>query len=162
MKSLYLAAALGATAALFSAPAFAQAGPTTEEFDVSLEIELSCTVDVEDIVIPTGDTEGDGTISVNCNAPIEVTFAAPISGGGRELSGPGPSNTVEYVLEFDDDGDRVEWDDSNTIVIALTPPGAGGVFSDSEEVYAVLQDALPTRAGTYDDTVSVTISYGSL
>lgn len=158
-----LAAGAIVAAAIAAQPAFAQSADST--LAVSATVTDNCTVATTplsfgDVDVTSGaDVDGAGGISVTCTsgtlwvvsadagAGTDATFASRKMANGAEL--------LDYGL-YTDDARTAVWGDAT----AATIDGTGTGAAQDTPIYGRVplgQSALP--AGTYTDTVTVTVTY---
>lgn len=156
-----------ATALLAVAP-LAIAATATDQFDVSITIENSCTVLVGDLVFPTSNTlatavDGSTTGAVTCTGIGSYTVAFDNGGGASATSGSrkmtGATSTIDYLLARDSARTELLGADSGTFTIGGTSTG-GGTADASFTIYGrVLANQDPKPTGTYTDTVTATVTF---
>jgi spore coat protein U-like protein len=159
MRSLFGAAAV--SLALMSGSAWAQT-TTTDTFDVSLTISDSCTVSAPND-LPFGTQSGltsaltaQADFYVNCTTDLDygmtLTGSHTDTGSGQRYMSDGASSTVPYNLYWDS-GRTNAWTESTTI------DGTGTGSNDTKTVYGSVASGTTPTAGTYSDTVTVTVTY---
>ena len=159
-----LAGACAAAAAL-ATPAVA--GTTSSNLSVSANVNANCTVSTTALDFGGIDTlsaspvDGTGGISVTCTSGTAWTAAADIGSGSgasfasRRMSAGG--NTLSYTI-YTDAGRTTVWGDGSGSTGTVGNTGSGA--AQNVTVYGRVpagQTSVP--AGSYADTVSVTITY---
>lgn len=169
MRSALLAAGL----AVAVSPGPAAAGTKTASFQVAAAIVTGCTVATDangrwgtinlGTVAGAGNTSAAGTLlsggsaglQLRCTPGANVNIAADAgdhaSGGQRRLAGNG-SSTIPYALYAN--GSATAW---TTQTVALSFPV--GVSAQTLPVRATATITGPVAAGTYSDTVRITLSF---
>lgn len=159
-----------ATALLAVAPlAIAASHTATDQFDVSITIENSCTVLVGDLVFPTSNTlataiNGSTTGAVTCTGIGSYTVGFDdgtgigATFGTRKMTGA--TDTIDYVLARDSAHTEVLGDGSTgTVTIGGTSVG-NNVADASFTIYGqVMGSQNPKPTGTYTDTVTATVTF---
>lgn len=151
-------------AAAVPGAAFAETKSAT--LSVSATVTANCTVSTTPVAFGSIDTLGGnhdatGSVTVNCtNGASWSAAASPGSGAGatmatrRMTSG---ASTLSYGL-YTDAGRTLIWGDGSTGTAAVAGTGTGS--AQSFTVYGRVPFGQTTvRAGSYSDTVSVTITY---
>jgi spore coat protein U-like protein len=149
-----------------AAPGTAYAETQSATMSVSATVTANCTVSTSPVAFGSVDTLGGnhdatGSVTVNC------TNGAAWSAGANQGSGTGATmanrrmtsgaNTLTYRL-FTDAGRTVTWGDGSTGTAAVAGTGTGS--TQSFTIYGRVPSGQTTvRAGSYADTVSVTITY---
>ena len=151
------AAALGGNAAL--------AAEQTTTFDVQIVLEAACGVSADQLLdfgtagLLSSAVDSDADITVLCTEGVvyDIGLSAGDNGGGvttarKMLNG---ANDVTYDL-FSDAGRSSHWGDIiDTDTVSATGTGANQTFTVYGRV--PVQDTPP--AGTYTDTITVTVTY---
>lgn len=147
-------------------PAAAQAGTTTSQFRVTLTIQAECKItSATDIAFGTtgviqSTLTSTGTLGVQCTntTPYNVGLSAGAGSGAsvttRRMSSSGGA-TVDYSLYRDAAGTLVWGDTVSTNTQAATGNGA----IQSLTVYGRVPAQTTPAAGSYSDTVQVTVTY---
>lgn len=150
---------------LAALPQAASAATSTGSFNVSMTIQSSCTL-VSASAIAFGtygtlgtNTDATGTLDVQCtaNSPYTVALDAGLGSGAttttRKLTSG--SSTINYVL-YRDSARTLTWGNTQgTDTVAGTGSGASQTFT----VYGRVPSQTTPAAGTYGDTINVTITY---
>lgn len=150
---------------LFSLPAFAQTDTTT--FDVTIEIESSCSIDTpaatdvdfSTVASTATDVTATGQLNVNCTPGTSYTVSldegSNAGGGGIAARNMASGvNLVAYQL-YSDAGLTQVWGETiGTDTVAGTGTGAVQALS----VYGEVPSA-NSPAGTYTDTITATITF---
>jgi spore coat protein U-like protein len=156
---------VGACAASFATPA--TAGSKDTSLTVNATVSANCSISAAPVNFGPVDTltatavDGTGGVTVTCTNGTGWTAAADIGAGSgasfatRRMTSSG--NTLNYTL-FTDSNRSIIWGDGTgvTATVGNTGSGAAQVFT----VYGRVpggQSSAP--AGSYSDTVNVTITY---
>lgn len=124
-------------------------------------LAASCTVSSSGVTFGTydpvdaADTRGTGTIRLSCDASVNATVA--LSGGGQATIDHAMSNGVSqlaYTLYADAQRAAI-WGDGTGG--SQTVSFAGTVID--HPVYAVIPARQRVTAGSYEDTITLTVSY---
>ncbi|GGA86536.1 hypothetical protein GCM10011491_12730 [Brucella endophytica] len=164
MKFL-LSMATAATVAAFSTmPATAQTA--TADIGVTLDVQASCTATATPLTFPaaTGNIAApiNGTATVDVTCTNGATYELGLNGGGENstaarkmTSTTVPANKVDYQL-YQEAGHTNVWGN----VQGATVEGTGSGTAFTHTVYGQVS---PQNApvGSYSDTVTATIWYGS-
>jgi len=165
LTSFKRAIALAATLALF--PAAAHAGTATSNLSVTATVTANCTVSTAAVAfgnvntISGSNVDGSGGITVTCTNGTTWTAAAGVGSGtgatfaSRKMASGG--NLLNYSL-YTDSGRTSIWGDGSAGNVTIG--GAGNGAAQNVTVYgrvAAGQTSVP--AGSYSDTVSVTVTY---
>jgi spore coat protein U-like protein len=155
-------AALGMTAAAL-APTAVIAATTTTTFAVSATVASTCTVSATALAFGTySGTVIDQTSSLSVTCSTGATYNIGLSAGttagattAARLLSDGASGTLGYAL-FRDAGRTLNWGNTvNTDTLAGTGTGAAQAVS----VYGRIAGGQTATAGTYTDTITVTVTY---
>lgn len=161
LKSAMSAAALGCLAlAVASVPAAAATTATTT-FLVSATVETSCTVSAAPLAFGTYDgtalNKSSGGITVTCTdgTPYTIGLDEGLNGGsGNTRYMINGTNTLAYQL-FSDTNYSVPWGNtSNTVASTGT-----GTAQTPFIVYGTIPAGEAVVPGTYQDTITATITY---
>lgn len=174
MKKLYPEVFLLPAVLLYGVSGGLAAG-ATDNINISTSIVANCLVGLQDMNFgdfdPSGSApnlEAEGRITMNCTDNASYTIrlqpgARPgASGTQREMAlvgGTDPSVFVVYQLYSDDQRTQV-WGDGSTVGFTNVVTGTGTGSQQPIPVYGLIrsgQDLLV--AGTYTDTVSVSVSF---
>ncbi|HWT13601.1 MAG TPA: spore coat U domain-containing protein [Allosphingosinicella sp.] len=102
---------------------------------------------------------GTATVTVNCSngAPYQVSLAAGQnpSGTTRRMAGPGGSY-LSYQL-YSNSGRTLAWGDGTALGARVNGTGSGG--AQSRTVYGRIPAGQSANAGSYSDSVIVTVEY---
>ncbi len=160
-----LAAATGfAMAALLAGPAKA-ASPVSTTFKVNITIQNTCDISTAPADIDFGthlssDTVpvGSTSLSLTCTKGAAYDIGLLPSGGDSTGSGTmtSGSNSIAYTLWQDSGASTTKW--GNTIG-SNTLHGTGDGTAHTIPVYAKVASISTAPAGTYSDTVTVTVTY---
>ncbi|MEX0732662.1 MAG: spore coat U domain-containing protein [Aquisalimonadaceae bacterium] len=148
-----------------SAPGMLFAAEATDSFTVGAEVSGTCTVTATDLdfgtvdVTATGNTDATSTISVTCTSGTDYDIGLDGGGAGdvgnREMS-DGATGILEYAL-YSDSGHSVDWGD---VIDTDTVADTGTGTADDHTVYGRVPDGQTTvTAGSYSDTINVTVTY---
>jgi spore coat protein U-like protein len=155
-------AAAGVLALSAAAPAYA--GTATSTLDVSATVTANCAVttsplDFGSIDITNGTNhDGTGSISVTCTNGTAWSAAADAGGGtgatvaARQMASG--ANLLTYSL-YSDSGHSSVWGDTTGQTIDST---GNGVVQTST-IYGRVPSGQTAPAGSYADTVNVTVTY---
>lgn len=150
---------------LAALPQTASAATSTGSFNVSMTIQSACTL-VSSSAIAFGthgmlstNTDATGTLDVQCttNSPYTVALDAGLGTGAttttRKLTAGGA--TINYAL-YRDAARTLTWgNNQGTDTVAGTGSGASQSFT----VYGRVPSQATPAAGSYSDTINVTITY---
>jgi spore coat protein U-like protein len=149
---------------VFAATATAQTASTT--FDVSITIENSCTVAVDDLsfgsvtdltaAVPASTT---GTVTCTATAPVAVSFDAGTGGTStfaiRQMASG--ANTIDFNLYRDAPRTEILGDATGgTVTIGLTSTGGADGFTVYGQTVAA-QSAKPPS--TYTSIITATVTF---
>lgn len=166
--SMFARTALAA-ALLAAAPLAMAASPATDQFEVSITIENSCTVLVGDLTFPTSDSlttavDAQTTGAVTCTGigAYEVSFNDGIGTGAttaaRKMTGPG-SATIDYTLARDSATGGLLGDDAGAVTFTGTSVG-NDIADTAFTIYGrVAASQNPKPIGVYSDTVTASVSF---
>jgi len=159
---------VGSTAVIFALlPSAAQAQTASSSLTVNATVTSNCTVSTSALAFGNVNTlsgsnvDGTGGVTVTCTNGTAWTAAAGAgSGSGASLSNRRMSfgsNLLSYNL-FTDAARSSIWGDGTSSTVTVGNTGTGGAqnFTVFGRISAG-QSSLP--AGSYTDTVAVTISY---
>jgi spore coat protein U-like protein len=149
---------IAASAVFLAAPAAAQSGVATSSIDVSLVVEPACNVTAAPLSFrgTAGRTiDAEAGIAVTCNG--ETAVAVRIDGGtnalGSERRLRGERDHVSYAV-YSDPARGQRWDAGR----AITGVARDGLLYLT--AYGrVEQGATLAAAGTYSDTIAVTVEF---
>ena len=154
----------------FAAMSSANAGETTSEFGVSMEVDSICTVDAPPAAVVLAKTEaGKATTAVtattalvlNCSKGSVATIGlTPVSTGsldgtGTLLGGLETLEEVAYKLTSGSAGGTA-WGTTDTISTAAFANYATAI---STPIYLTVTDNADVTPGTYSDTVNISVAY---
>lgn len=166
-RNAIIATLAGAGAAVsLGAPTAAVAGTQSSTLGVTATVTANCTVSTTAVAFGSvntlsGNTDATGSVSVTCTNGSAWSAAANAgSGTGATLASRRMSagaNTLSYTLHTDAARSSV-WGDGSagTATVSNTGTGAAQTFTVYGRVPSG-QTSVP--AGSYSDTVSVTITY---
>lgn len=150
--------ALGVSQAL--APVAAYATTTTGTIAVSATVLSTCLVGSGTIAFGNyagSELSGSTSISVTCTSG--TTYSVLINGGAsggdtttRLMAGPS-TDKLQYKV-WQDAGHSTNWNDSDSTVA-----GTGNGLAQLINVYATIPASQSVTAGSYTDTLTVTVSY---
>jgi spore coat protein U-like protein len=161
---------LAVAGALAVASGAANAATRTTTFGVAATVNANCLVTAGALDFlgydGTAEKTATSTISVRCSSGHPYTIALDAGGGSfaqRLLSGPGGS-TLEYNLFTSGAPSAPIWGDgtSSTDTVGGTGAGMASGSAQPHTVYGVLPDSPNNQAapaGSYSDTITVTVSY---
>lgn len=154
----------------FAAMSSANAGETTSEFGVSMEVDSICTVDAPPAAVVLAKTEaGKATTAVtattalvlNCSKGSVATIGlTPVSTGsldgtGTLLGGLETLEEVAYKLTSGSAGGTA-WGTTDTISTAAFANYATAI---STPIYLTVTDNADVTPGAYSDTVNISVAY---
>ncbi len=154
----------------FAAMSSANAGETTSEFGVSMEVDSICTVDAPPAAVVLAKTEaGKATTAVtattalvlNCSKGSVATIGlTPVSTGsldgtGTLLGGLETLEEVAYKLTSGSAGGTA-WGTTDTI---STAEFANYATAISTPIYLTVTDNADVTPGAYSDTVNISVAY---
>lgn len=154
----------------FAAMSSANAGETTSEFGVSMEVDSICTVDAPPAAVVLAKTEaGKATTAVtattalvlNCSKGSVATIGlTPVSTGsldgtGTLLGGLEKLEEVAYKLTSGSAGGTA-WGTTDTI---STAEFANYATAISTPIYLTVTDNADVTPGAYSDTVNISVAY---
>ncbi len=139
----------------------ASAATETDTFDVTATVVASCSVSVSDLAFGNYDpTLGTtGTTSVTSNCTLATTYALGLDFGGaadvnsRVMDGPN-ANTLSYQLTTDLAG-LIPWGNTTGDDVDLVGTG----LNVPTTIYGQIPSAQNVEAGSYTDTITVTLTY---
>jgi spore coat protein U-like protein len=157
----------GFAAILLGAPATAFAGTVQTQMGVSATVSANCTITVGGVdfsaINPQSGTAhtANGSVTVTCTNGAPWSIGADAGGGTsatmtnrRMMSG---ANFINYSL-FTDSGYANVWGSGATGTVQLTGTGTGS--AQAYTIYGRVPAGQTTiRAGTYGDTINVTVTY---
>ena len=144
----------------------ADAVTATGSLDVTIVITKTCAVgtstpvDFGSVGLLTANVDAAGDLSVTCTNGTTYDVGLSVGGGSgatitdRKMTGPA-SATITYHL-FRDSGRTLNW--GNT-VSSDTLAGTGTGAAQSIPVYGRVASQATPAPGTYNDTVTVTVTY---
>lgn len=148
-----------------SGAALAQESPATDNFDVTITILDTCTIDTTAADLAFGeqfstatDIEAQSQLAVYCTPGTEFSIA--LDGGtagdtsARTMTGPG--GEVPYQL-YQDSPRSVVWGEGADVMEG-TPETVGTGDEEIFPVYGLVPSA-NFEAGDYSDTVTVTVTW---
>ncbi|WP_416798763.1 spore coat U domain-containing protein [Ciceribacter azotifigens] len=149
---------------LLTCPAEAQT--TTDSFTVQIQITAEClinsatTLDFGASGVLSSATTGTSEITVQCtngttyNVGLNAGLGAGATVASRKMTGPA-SATVTYSL-YSDAAHTTVWGETiGTDTVSGTGTGASQVYT----VYGQVPAQSTPAAGTYSDTITVTVTY---
>ena len=166
-KSLMTAALLAVSSLAVVSANAATATPAT--FDVKLEVLAMCNItagaasDIDLGTVNDGSVKtGNNTIAVACSSGtpynVGLTSSTSETDGTGTLTGPGTA--IGYVLTQTAGAAGTPWGDTvgvGTNTLAAT--GNGVTAANTHTVYATTTTSTDVAPGTYDDTVTVNVTY---
>ncbi|MCF4164227.1 spore coat U domain-containing protein [Zavarzinia compransoris] len=177
MNRFFASAAALAISAAVALPGLAAEKTTT--FNVSIEIGNDCTISANDLVFGSGavgvlDTSIDSTTTMDVLCTAGLDYAVGISDGAspqssptrRQMTGGPSSETISYELYTNASRSNV-WGaiatsagGSSTAVSGTSlVTGIGSGDTQTLTVYGRVPTQTTPQAGTYNDNVTVTISF---
>jgi spore coat protein U-like protein len=157
--------ALSFAAALAPCAAFA-AGSDADSFEVTATMLASCEVSASDLAFGNYDPvtashlDADTSLSVTCTngTPYHVGLSLGDGAGAsmaeRRMTKSGDTETLSYVL-YQDDQRSVLWGTTGADRLS----GTGDGTPNTIDVYGRVPMQQSAPAGTYDDTIVVTVSW---
>jgi spore coat protein U-like protein len=156
-----------ASALLCAMPGAAWAGSQNTPMSVSATVTANCTVSTTSVAfgnvnaVSGSNYDATGTVSVTCTSGSGWSASASVGGGSgatfttrRMTSG---ANTLNYTL-YTDSGRNTVWGDGTGTTGTLS--GTGNGAAQTLTVYGRVPSGQTTvPAGSYADTVSVTVTY---
>lgn len=156
---------VAASAAAFAVPA--HAGSQSSPLAVNATVTANCTISTSALAFGSVDTLsgspvlGTGGVTITCTSGTGWSAAADAGAGSgatldtrRMTAG---SDTLNYML-YTDSGRTTVWGDGSGSTAAITSTGSGS--AQSVTIYGRVpagQTGVP--AGSYSDTVGVTVTY---
>lgn len=146
----------------------AWAATTNTTFDVTATVNDSCFVSATDLAFgvydPSSGTpdEDSSTITVTCTAGTDYDIglnAGTASGASvttRQMTGPSPTDLLNYSL-YSDSGHTTNWGDTVGNDTVNVPSATGA--AENHTVYGRIPINQYVTAGSYSDTITVTITY---
>lgn len=143
-----------------------QAAEVTSNLSVTITITNECTAGTTSPVnfgsrgVLNANFDATGSLSVTCTTSAPYTIGLGVGTGSgatlaaRRMTGPG-SATVTYQL-YRDSGRTLNWGD---LASGDTLAGTGSGSAQTIDVYGRVGNQTTPPAGTYNDTVLVTVSY---
>lgn len=160
IASLVLAVS-GAACLLFSGSQPARAATATTTFQVTATVVASCAVSASDLAFGTysSASHSDVNTTVDVTCTNGTTYDVALSDGGgagattaaRKMTSA--SNTLTYSL-YTNAGRTQVWGSSGNTVA-----GTGSGSSQSLTVYGRVPSGQNPQAGSYSDTIVVTVTY---
>ena len=164
-KSLMTAALLAVSSLAVVSANAATATPAT--FDVKLEVLAMCNItagaasDIDLGTVNDGSVKtGNNTIAVACSSGTPYNVGLTSSTGETDGTGTltGPGTAIGYVLTQTAGAAGTPWGDTvGTNTLAAT--GNGVTAANTHTVYATTTTSTDVAPGTYDDTVTVNVTY---
>lgn len=148
-------------AALLAVAPLASAAQAAADFEVSIEILNSCTIEASPLTFATqtgniaGNIDASSSLTVNCNDGALYSIGLNDGTNGTREMSAGGAQTVSYEL-YTDSGRLTRWDDlggTNTVV------GTGDNADQMIPVYGRVAGPQSVAAGSYDDTITATIEF---
>lgn len=149
-----------------SGAALAQEAPATDNFDVTITILDTCTVDTTAADLAFGaqfstatDIQAQSQLAVYCTPGTEFSIALD---GGTTTNDPsaramtGPGGELPYQL-YQDAARSVVWGEGSDVMEG-TPETVGTGAEETFEIYGLVPSA-NFEAGDYSDTVTVTVAW---
>jgi spore coat protein U-like protein len=154
-----------AAASLIASPAFG--ATASSNLGVSATVSANCTISTSSVAFGTvntisgSNTDATGSISVTCTNGAGWSAAAAAGGGTgatfatRKMTAG--ANVLNYTL-YTDSGRTSVWGDGTVSTSVLSNTGTG--VAQSVNVYGrVFSGQTSAPAGSYSDTVAVTVTY---
>lgn len=143
------------------------ASPATTQFQVTATVNDSCSVVATDLAFgvydpSAADNDKTSTVTVTCTktTPYDIGLNAGVNGGGtvttRQMLDAVSSDKINYSL-FSNAGRTVNWGEtvSTDTVHVASATGA----SEPHTVYGKIATGQYVTAGSYSDTITVTVTY---
>lgn len=144
-------------------PSLAAAATATTTFGVSATVQATCTVSASPLAFNTytgSQVDATTTMEVTCTNTTEYDVGSNAGGGSgatvsaRKMTDAG-TNTLGYAL-FSNAGRTANWGNTvDTDTVAATGNGS----AQTHTVYARIAGAQYVTPGTYNDTITVTVTY---
>jgi spore coat protein U-like protein len=152
-------AAAAAVAALAFAPRIASAATVGTTFTVTAAVTKACTVSAQNISFAAGydpnaasAATATGTVSLTCTKGVNYSVALASAGGWKLSDTVTPANKLNYqILQG---ATTTVWDATN--LVSASAPTKATIPLVATASIAAGQDV---PAGTYTDTVTVTVNY---
>ena len=164
--SVFIRTALAA--ALLAAAPLASAATATDSFTVSLTLNNSCTVAINDLTFPDSSSlasaiDASTTGAVTCTGIGAYTVAFNDGAGIGATSAARKmtfgTNTIDYILSKDSYGGPLLGDDAGTVTFAGTSVGNNAADASFTIYGRVTAGQNPKPIGAYTDTVVATVSF---
>ena len=154
---------IAALAAIVGAAPMARAGSASSSFNVTATVQPSCAVSATNVAFgnySATQVDATGTISVACTnlalytVQLDTGTGSGASVATRRMTGPS-SQTLDYTL-YQDSARLLLWGST----IGVNAPGGTGTGSTQTlTVYGRIPAGQYPGAGSYSDTVTVTVAY---
>lgn len=148
---------------LLWAPAIALPATATSTFNTTATVVATCAISATNVAFgsySTAQLDATGSISITCTNGTTYTVALDAGVGAsatlaaRKMTGPS-SQTLTYSL-YQDVSRSTLWGDTAGV---NTAAGTGSGAAQSLTVYGRIPSLQFPGAGTYSDTITVTLSY---
>ena len=155
--------ALATAAVALLLPIAAQAGTASTTFNVTATVLATCGVSATNVAFGnygSGQVDATGTISVSCTnlAAYTVELDAGTGSGAtiasRRMTGPS-NQTLAYTL-YHDAARSLLWGTTSGLQSVV---GIGNGAAQALTVYGRIPSAQYPGAGSYSDTITVTVTY---
>ena len=153
-----------AAAAFLAVAGTANAATVQDQFQARITIQNDCVINsVTDLDFGTSgllNAAVDATATISLRCTENASYDIGLDGGGtgdtsaRQMS-DGSGNTVDYQM-YQDAARTVAW---GNVVGTDTKSGTGTGVDDSHTIYGRVPAQATPPAGTYTDTVTVTVTY---
>jgi len=148
----------------------AQAALATGSMTVTATVASSCVVGASSLsfgsitsaAIQAGNIDATGTVTVNCTTGTPYTVGLGVGAGSgatfasRKMTSGAPITLLNYTI-YTQTGRTTVWGDGTAT--SVTVPGTGSGAVQSIDAYGRILSGQTVPALTYNDTVSVTITY---
>lgn len=153
--------AIGAASVILGTAAQAQ----TDTFNVTASVGAACSVSASNLGFgaydPLSATDTDATTTMDVTCTLSTTYNVGLDGGisgntsARTMDDAGGTNTLNYAL-YSDAPRTSNWGNSvGTDTVAGTGTGAAQTLT----VYGRITALQSVPAGSYEDTITVTVTF---
>jgi len=161
---------LGLSLLVFNGPESAQAATAVGTMTVTATVASSCVVGASSLnfgtptsaAIQAGNIDVTGTVSVNCTTGSAYTVALGMGLGvgatfaSRKMTSGAPVTLLNYAI-YTTAGRTIIWGDGTATSVTVAGTGSGAV--QTIDAFGRVFSGQTVPALTYNDTVSVTITY---
>lgn len=148
------------------APSLTLADTTTTTFNVTATVTTACTVSATNLAFgnydPTSSSPTDGTSTVTVRCTLATTYHVRLNQGlygtgvtDRKMQISGDTTKLNYAL-YRDATRLLNWGETDGVD---TVDGVGTGLSVGHTVYGRIAAEQTVPAGSYSDTITVTVSY---